>query len=172
VAVGLYTRLKVLETPAFALTKKAGRQAEVPFVELVRTHQKNVLLGLGARYIEGVTFNTFGVFIIAYVTTFLTIKPADIIVAGNAEADMLTIKYSGADGSVIWEKRRSNGTAQAAAVDGSGNVVIADSGFNTVRVVAARSGTFYRQAMTAGDIYTVAAPILTTSANSGICYGM
>jgi trimeric autotransporter adhesin len=42
------------------------------------------------------------------------------------------------------------------AVDGSGNLVIADSFNNRVRVVAAVTGTFYGQAMTAGDIYTVA----------------
>jgi hypothetical protein len=34
--------------------------------------------------------------------------------------------------------------------------VIADTGNNRVRVVAASTGTFYGQAMTAGDIYTVA----------------
>jgi len=41
-------------------------------------------------------------------------------------------------------------------VDGAGNLVIADSFNSRVRVVAARAGTFYGQAMTAGDIYTVA----------------
>ena len=41
-------------------------------------------------------------------------------------------------------------------VDSAGNLVIADSGNNRVRVVAASTGTFYGQAMTAGDIYTVA----------------
>jgi trimeric autotransporter adhesin len=43
-----------------------------------------------------------------------------------------------------------------AVVDGGGNVIIADTGNNRVRVVAARTGTFYGQPMTAGDIYTVA----------------
>jgi hypothetical protein len=43
-----------------------------------------------------------------------------------------------------------------AAVDGTGNLVIADAGNNRVRVVAGSSGTFYGLAMTAGDIYTVA----------------
>src|SRR4051812_15834709 len=71
VAVGLYIRLKVLETPAFTAIKAEQREAKVPFLDLIRTHRKNVLLGLGARYIEGVTFNIFGVFIIAYVTTAL-----------------------------------------------------------------------------------------------------
>jgi trimeric autotransporter adhesin len=42
------------------------------------------------------------------------------------------------------------------AVDAAGNLVIADSGNNRVRVLAASTGTFYGQAMTAGDIYTVA----------------
>jgi hypothetical protein len=44
----------------------------------------------------------------------------------------------------------------AVATDTAGNLLIADSGNNRVRVVAASTGTFYGQAMTAGDIYTVA----------------
>jgi hypothetical protein len=42
------------------------------------------------------------------------------------------------------------------AIDGSGNLVISDTGNQRIRVVAATSGTFYGRAMTAGDIYTVA----------------
>src|SRR5260370_1450239 len=42
------------------------------------------------------------------------------------------------------------------AVDAAGNLLIADVGNDRVRVVAARSGTFYGRPMTAGDIYTVA----------------
>src|SRR6202042_1211205 len=40
--------------------------------------------------------------------------------------------------------------------DGAGNLLIADTFNHRIRVVAARAGTFYGQAMTAGDIYTVA----------------
>jgi hypothetical protein len=40
--------------------------------------------------------------------------------------------------------------------DQAGNAVIADTGNSRIRVVAAHSGTFYGQAMTAGDIYTIA----------------
>jgi len=40
--------------------------------------------------------------------------------------------------------------------DHAGNLVIGDSFNERVRVVAATTGTFYGQAMTAGDIYTVA----------------
>ena len=42
------------------------------------------------------------------------------------------------------------------AVDAAGNLLIADTVNKRVRVVAASTGTFYGQAMTAGDIYTVA----------------
>jgi hypothetical protein len=44
----------------------------------------------------------------------------------------------------------------AVAVDGAGNLLIADTGNSRIRVVAETDGTFYGQAMTAGDIYTVA----------------
>ncbi|MGH3155748.1 MAG: hypothetical protein ACRDNF_04095, partial [Streptosporangiaceae bacterium] len=45
---------------------------------------------------------------------------------------------------------------EAVAVDGSGNLVVDDTYNNRIRVVAAATGTFYGQSMTAGDIYTVA----------------
>jgi secreted PhoX family phosphatase len=42
------------------------------------------------------------------------------------------------------------------ALDGAGNVLIADKEDNRIRVVAVNTGTFYGRAMKAGDIYTVA----------------
>jgi hypothetical protein len=54
------------------------------------------------------------------------------------------------------EARAGLCTAYGVAVDGSGNLVIADTDNDRVRVVAASTGIFYGRAMTAGDIYTVA----------------
>ena len=45
---------------------------------------------------------------------------------------------------------------EGVALDDLGNLVIADTGNNALRVVAATTGTFYGMAMTQGDIYTVA----------------
>ena len=45
---------------------------------------------------------------------------------------------------------------EGVAADGAGNLLIADAGSARIRVVAARTGTFYGKKMTAGDIYTVA----------------
>src|ERR1700736_6238840 len=74
VAIGLYIRLKTLETPAFTRLLQTLRIAHVPFLELWRTHRWNTLVGLGARYIEDVTFNIYGVFIIAYITGTLQLS--------------------------------------------------------------------------------------------------
>jgi trimeric autotransporter adhesin len=48
------------------------------------------------------------------------------------------------------------GTGQSVAADGAGNLLIADIYNHCVRVVAESTGRFYGQAMTAGDIYTIA----------------
>ena len=81
VAIGLYIRLKIMETPAFTRLQQTQEVAHVPFFELLRTHGWNTLLEMGARYIEGVTFNIFGVFIIAYVTGALQL-PRQTALAG------------------------------------------------------------------------------------------
>jgi sugar lactone lactonase YvrE len=48
------------------------------------------------------------------------------------------------------------GVLSGVAVDGAGNIVVADSGNDRVQVVAARTGRFYGTAMRAGDLYSVA----------------
>ncbi len=69
-------------------------------------------------------------------------------VAGNG-----TTGFAGDGGPAASAELNAPG---AVTVDAAGNLVIADAGNNRIRVVPAASGTFYGQAMTAGDIYTVA----------------
>jgi hypothetical protein len=69
-------------------------------------------------------------------------------VAGNGTAG-----FSGDSGPATAAELRA---PAAVVADAAGNLVIADTGNNRIRAVAASSGTFYHQAMTAGDIYTVA----------------
>lgn len=71
VGIGMYIRLQILETPAFRQVRETQEEARVPFVELLRTHPKELVLGMGTRWIEGLTFNAYGVFAIAYVTSQL-----------------------------------------------------------------------------------------------------
>ena len=90
VAVGLYIRLKIMETPAFTRIQESNKLVHVPFFELWRTHGKNTLLGLGARYIEGVTFNIFGVFVIGYLAGTLGL-PRQTALAGVMIASAIMI---------------------------------------------------------------------------------
>jgi len=73
VAVGLYIRLRILETPAFEELKARGERAEIPFADMIRQYPRNVLLGMGARYIDGVFFNILGVFVIGYLANTLKV---------------------------------------------------------------------------------------------------
>jgi len=90
VAVGLYIRLTIMETPAFAQLQAMQKVVQVPFVELIRVQGKNTLLGLGARYIEGVTFNVYGVFIIGYLAGTLQL-PRQTALAGVMIASAIMI---------------------------------------------------------------------------------
>src|SRR5579885_1465502 len=90
VAVGLYIRLKIMETPAFNRIKQEKKVAAVPVLDLFKTHGKNTLLGLGARYIEGVTFNIYGVFIVGYVAGTLQL-PRQTALAGVMISSALMI---------------------------------------------------------------------------------
>jgi metabolite-proton symporter len=71
VAVGAYIRLNVLETPEFEKVKRQNREAAIPFVTMLSNYPKNVLAGMGARTVDGVVFNIFGVFSINYLTQYL-----------------------------------------------------------------------------------------------------
>ena len=83
VIVGLVIRLKVLETPAFRKLEEQEARAAVPAVELFRSRlsRRHIMLGMGARWIEGVIFNAFAVFAIGYGVDSL----------GASRQEMLTI---------------------------------------------------------------------------------
>jgi trimeric autotransporter adhesin len=79
----------------------------------------------------------------------VTMTAGDIYtVAGDG-----TRGFSGDGGPAIEAKLYYPG---AVAVDGAGNLLVADTINDRIRVVAATSGTFYGVKMTADDIYTVA----------------
>ncbi len=74
VVVGLYIRLKIMETPEFAKLKEKGQEVKIPFVNMIREYPRNILLGMGARYIDGVFFNVFAVFSISYLVNTVHIN--------------------------------------------------------------------------------------------------
>lgn len=90
VVLGIYIRMKIFETPAFLKVKEAQKEVRVPFVELWRSHPKNVVLGMGARYIEGVCFNTYAVYVLSYLTTSQKLPQSEVLAAITV-ASLITI---------------------------------------------------------------------------------
>jgi MHS family metabolite:H+ symporter-like MFS transporter len=79
VGVGLYIRLNLQETPEFAAIKAKNAEVRIPFMDMLRRYPGNILKGMGARYIDGVFFNIFGVFVIAYLTSTVKISRTDAL---------------------------------------------------------------------------------------------
>ena len=80
VGIGIYIRLRIFETPEFAALKAKQGEARMPFLEVIRDYPANILAGMGARYIDGVFFNIFAVFIIGYLVNTLKISRTEALI--------------------------------------------------------------------------------------------
>ncbi|WP_233451861.1 MFS transporter [Rubrobacter xylanophilus] len=98
VAVGLFIRLKLLETPAFQRVKETRTEARMPIIDVIRTYPKNVLLAMGMRIAENGTFYVLTVFVLSYVAGELgldqSVGQIGVIIA--AAIGLLTIPLFGA----------------------------------------------------------------------------
>ena len=91
VMVGMYIRLNVKETPEFAAVKEKNAALRIPFLDMLRRYPGNVLKGMGARYIDGVFFNIFGVFSINYLTGTVKISRTDALIGVMAASVVMCI---------------------------------------------------------------------------------
>ncbi|HVB73410.1 MAG TPA: MFS transporter, partial [Ktedonobacteraceae bacterium] len=66
VLIGLYIRLRVLETPLFAEVKNQGREVTAPVIEAFRHSTPEILLSAGARFTEQAPFYLFTTFVVVY----------------------------------------------------------------------------------------------------------
>lgn len=76
VGLGTWIRSNIGESPEFrkARAESKARDQGLPFVQMIRRYPGNVLLGMGARYIDGVFFNIFAVFSILYLTKYVGLE--------------------------------------------------------------------------------------------------
>jgi MFS transporter, MHS family, shikimate and dehydroshikimate transport protein len=86
VIIGLYIRLTILETPEFQKVKSANAEVKIPFVDMIRRYPTNVMLGMGARYIDGVFFNIFAVFSIGYMANIVKVPRTEALWAVSSAA--------------------------------------------------------------------------------------
>ncbi|MGH9175056.1 MAG: MFS transporter [Vicinamibacterales bacterium] len=66
VAVGLFIRLRILETPAFVRLQQAEQQEARPLVRAMRQYRRNMLLAMGMRVAENGLFYVYTVFVLSY----------------------------------------------------------------------------------------------------------
>jgi MFS family permease len=66
ILVGLYIRLRILETPAFRRVKQEGRVAHIPVLEVFRHYWREIILSALLRSAEQAPFYIFTTFLLAY----------------------------------------------------------------------------------------------------------
>jgi MHS family shikimate/dehydroshikimate transporter-like MFS transporter len=66
IAVGIFIRLKIMETPAFTSLQQAGLREARPLVTAIRTHRRSLLLAMGMRVAENGLFYIYTVFVLSY----------------------------------------------------------------------------------------------------------
>jgi MFS family permease len=93
--VGLFIRLRVLETPEFS-SQARTEIARVPVWDVLRDFFGSVVLGWGARLIDGIVFTIYAIFPLSYLTTVAKIPRTTVLAAITAAAFVLifTIPYA------------------------------------------------------------------------------
>jgi MFS transporter, MHS family, shikimate and dehydroshikimate transport protein len=66
IAIGLFVRLRILETPVFEQLKQDRRASSTPLVDVLREHPRELLIGIGLRFAENVVFYVYTVFVLSY----------------------------------------------------------------------------------------------------------
>ncbi|MFM1654215.1 MFS transporter [Brevibacillus sp. B_LB10_24] len=77
--VGLFIRLKVLESPAFAQIKAENTEARLPILEVLRNYPKNLLIAVGLHIGSAAFGFLVGVFIISYATNQLGLSSTFVL---------------------------------------------------------------------------------------------
>ena len=83
VAIGLFIRLRIVESPDFEKAKTKGKteEAPAPVVETVRRHPRELATAFGARVGENALFYLFTVFVLEYGEDELGFERNEILVA-------------------------------------------------------------------------------------------
>jgi metabolite-proton symporter len=66
IVVGLFVRLRLLETPAFSRFRAELTPSRAPLLEVIREYPREILVGMGMRFAQNVLFYIFTVFALSY----------------------------------------------------------------------------------------------------------
>ena len=76
VLIGLYVRLQLEESPVYReakaeIAEKKHESSHMPLLEVIRTYPREVLIAMGMRMAENISYYIFTVISITYITTYL-----------------------------------------------------------------------------------------------------
>jgi len=91
ILIGLYIRLRILETPLFAKVLEEKQTAPAPIAEAFRHHTPEIVMSAGARFVEQAPFYLFTVFVITYCTTFLHGVSKPVVLNGITAAAIIEL---------------------------------------------------------------------------------
>ncbi len=79
VGIGLFVRLRVLESPVFVRLKETRRESRTPLLDVFRRHRREVLIGMGMRFAQNVLFYIYTVFVPGYGEKSLGYQPSTML---------------------------------------------------------------------------------------------
>jgi len=107
VGVGLYVRLRVMESPEFAAVKEEKRVIRQPLWEVIKTQPLEILTSAFVRMSEQAPFYLFITFVLAYGTTQLGLQRNDLLNATivGAAIGLFSVPFFGHVSDHIGRKR-------------------------------------------------------------------
>ncbi|MDQ1617605.1 MAG: hypothetical protein QOE19_174 [Actinomycetota bacterium] len=79
IGVGLYVRLRVLESPEFTAVRKEERVIKQPLLEVIRTQPREIITSALVRMSEQAPFYIFITFVLTYGTTQLKFEKGELL---------------------------------------------------------------------------------------------
>ena len=98
IVIGLYMRLRILETPLFAKVKEQKREVSAPILHAFRYSTPEILLSAGSRFVEQAPFYLFATFVVTYGVDKLSLGKTTILnsIIAASILEMCTIPLFGA----------------------------------------------------------------------------
>jgi MFS family permease len=139
VAVGLYIRLQILETPMFAKIVASKRVRKSPVLEVIKKHPKEIALSALVRMAEQMPFYVVTAFVLSYLTDSDHGYSENFVLVGTliaAALEFLLVPYFGNLSDSVGRKKVYMAGAAIMGVWGFAYFALLDSGVAWVAFLA------------------------------------
>lgn len=89
-AIGLYVRLKVLESPEFQYVARTGKRERIPALSVIRRNKSELAIGIGVLGASTIPFYIATVYSLSYGARFLRLSP-ETLLSGIAIAAIVAV---------------------------------------------------------------------------------